>query len=87
MPSSSYPPYQPSSPAPDPEGRNKHVHFPDSFTPSSFSMHIKLGPRENPSSIIKISIRFEPGRFPKIKFRTKKPHEEAHRRRRRRRRF
>jgi hypothetical protein len=84
MPPSEYPPYQgpgptgPTSsfypyspPDPDTTSRNRHVHFPDSFSPSSFSIRIKLGPREHPSSVIKISIEFEPGRFPRVRVRTK----------------
>ncbi|KAM0719740.1 hypothetical protein Q7P37_003873 [Cladosporium fusiforme] len=90
MPSSEYPPY-PSSHSPPPftsgggggDDRNRHVHFPDTFTPSSFSMRIKLGPRDSPSNVIKISISFEPGRFPRIKVRTKRPGESRRRRRRR----
>lgn len=86
MPASEYPPYTNTSynyPLPNDEN-NRHVHFPDSFSPSSFSMKIKLGPRDHPTSVITISIRFEPGRFPRIKFRTKKPRDGHHRRRRRR---
>lgn len=88
MPPSEYPPYSKSSspfPPDDPaNSTRKRVHFPDTFTPSSFTMRIKLGPPHNPTSVIKISIEFEPGRFPRIKFRTKKPGEERRRRRRRR---
>ena len=86
MPPSTYPPHPgaghypyphhnfpgPSSSAP----RNKHVHFPDSFSPSSFTIRIQLGPRENPSSIVKISVEFEPGRFPRVKVRSRKVGEE-----------
>jgi len=94
MPASEYPPYpgagptSSSYPFPDNDApRNKHVHFPDSFSPSSFSIRIKLGPRDYPSSIVKISIEFEPGRFPRIKVRSKKlgePSLSSRRRRRRR---
>src|ERR1700712_5752080 len=83
MPSSQYPPH-PGSSSPFPEeGRNKHVHFPDSFTPSSFSIRIKLGPSHSPSSVIKISVEFEPGRMPRVYVRTKKASESRRRRRRR----
>lgn len=98
MPSSTYPTY-PHSNSPPPfttsgyhgnggggADKDRHVHFPDTFTPSSFSMRIKLGPRENPSSVIKISIHFEPGRFPRVKFRTKRAGESGGSGRRRRRR-
>jgi len=69
-PTSSFYPYSPPNPADD-TPRNRHVHFPDSFSPSSFSIRIKLGPRDHPSSIIKISIEFEPGHFPRVRVRTK----------------
>lgn len=87
-PTSSFYPYSPPAANHDDTSRNRHVHFPDSFSPSEFSIRIKLGPREHPSSIIKISIEFEPGRFPRVRVRTKGAGgEESSSRRRRRRRY
>jgi hypothetical protein len=88
-PTSSFYPYSPPDPSYDAgASRNKHVHFPDSFSPSEFSIRIKLGPRDHPSSVIKISIEFEPGRFPRVRVRTKGAGgEESSSRRRRRRRY
>jgi hypothetical protein len=87
-PTSSFYPYSPPAANHDDTSRNRHVHFPDSFSPSEFSIRIKLGPRDHPSSIIKISIEFEPGRFPRVRVRTKGAGgEESSSRRRRRRRY
>lgn len=98
MPPSEYPPYpyaysrsgKSHSPSPFPpddpsNSKRRRVHFPDTFSPSSFSIRIYLGPRDNPSSVIKISVEFEPGRFPRVTVRSKKPDDERRRRRRRRR--
>jgi hypothetical protein len=54
----------------------RRVHFADDYAPSSLSLRMKLGPKDNPRMVLKISIYFENGKLPRIKVRTKKPREE-----------
>lgn len=62
-----------SSPdSPSSTSQTRHVHFPDSYAPSSLSLRLKLGPREKPTMILRISVYFEAGKLPKIKVRTRK---------------
>lgn len=73
-----------SSTAHPPSANNdsRHVHFQDSYTPSALSLRLKLGPRDRPTMILKISVYFEPGRMPRVKVKTSKPRERRRRRRR-----
>jgi hypothetical protein len=57
----------------------RRVRFADDYAPSSLSLRIKLGPKDNPKMVLKISIYFENGKLPRIKVRTKKPRDD-HRR-------
>jgi hypothetical protein len=57
----------------------RRVSFADDYAPSSLSLRIKLGPKDNPKMVLKISIYFENGRLPRIKIRTKKPQDERRR--------
>ncbi|PIB02330.1 hypothetical protein CB0940_00272 [Cercospora beticola] len=61
----------------------KHVHFDTDYRPSALSLKIKLGPRSNPTSEIKISVYFEEGKLPRVKVKTKRPKEQPHRKRKR----
>jgi hypothetical protein len=63
----------------------KHVHFDDNtdYRPSALQLKIKLGPRSNPTSEIKISVYFEEGKLPRVKVKTKRPKEQPHRKRKR----
>lgn len=63
---------------------NKRVHFADTYTPSSLSLRLKLGPKEKPTMVLKISIHFENGKLPRIKVKTKKADESRPRSRRQR---
>lgn len=62
----------------------RHVHFADDFAPSSLSLRLKLGPRNKPTMVLKISVYFEHGKLPRIKVRTRKPKERERERRRQR---
>lgn len=61
-------------------GNRKHVHFADEFTPSALTLRLKLGPRDRPTVVVKITVDFEAGRLPRIRVKTKKPKEKRRRR-------
>jgi len=73
----------PCDPEPSEAREARHVHFSDTYHPSSLSLRLTLGPRDNPTMVVRISIHFESGRMPRIKIRTKKPKEKKGRRGRR----
>jgi hypothetical protein len=65
-----------------PDAQPRRVHFPDTYHPSSLSLRLTLGPKDNPTMVVRISVYFEYGRMPRIKIRTKKPSEKSKKRRR-----
>lgn len=65
---------------------SRRVHFTDTYSPSSLSLRLKLGPKEQPTMILRISVYFEAGKLPKIKVKTRKAKEKDRGRERRRRR-
>jgi hypothetical protein len=62
---------------------HRQVHFADNYSPSSLSLRLKLGPKDKPTMVLKISIHFENGKLPRIRVQTKKPEDTTLRRRRR----
>ena len=61
---------------------HRRVHFADDYSPSSLSLRLKLGPKDKPTMVLKISIHFENGKLPRIRVRTRKPEDSTQRRRR-----
>lgn len=55
------------------------MRFADDYAPSVLSLRLKLGPRQRPTMVLKISIYFEHGRLPRVKVKTKKPRERRRR--------
>ncbi|TKA26477.1 hypothetical protein B0A50_05314 [Salinomyces thailandicus] len=80
MPMSTAQHLSPSSPATlASNNQGRRVRFADDYAPSVLSLRLKLGPRQRPTMVLKISIYFEHGRLPRVKVKTKKPRERRRR--------